>query len=44
MAGEGLQLRGLQADLRSPGHLRYQMLVMQAARQRPTSPAATTWC
>jgi len=32
MAGEGLQLRGLQADLRSPGHLRYQLLLMQAGK------------
>ncbi len=27
--GEGLQLRGLQAELRAPGQLRYQMLVVQ---------------
>ncbi len=28
-SGEGLQLRGLQAELRSPGQVRYQMLVVQ---------------
>lgn len=32
VAGEGLQLRGLQADLRTPGQLRYQLLLMQAGR------------
>jgi hypothetical protein len=30
--GEGLQLRGLQADLRSPGRVRYQLLLMQAGK------------
>lgn len=30
--GEGLQLRGLQADQPMPGQLRYQMLVVQDAR------------
>lgn len=28
-AGEGLQVRGLQADLKAPGRLRYQMVVVQ---------------
>ena len=28
-AGEGLQLRGLQAEAKGPGELRYQLLVMQ---------------
>ena len=28
-SGEGLQLRGLQAELKAPGQLRYQMLVVQ---------------
>lgn len=32
MAGEGLQLRGLQADLRGPGRVRYQLLLMQAGK------------
>ena len=32
VAGEGLQLRGLQADARVPGQLRYQLLLMQAGR------------
>ena len=32
VAGEGLQLRGLQADMRTPGRLRYQLLLMQAGR------------
>lgn len=32
VAGEGLQLRGLQADLRAPGQMRYQLLLMQAGR------------
>lgn len=32
VAGEGLQLRGLQADARVPGQLRYQLLMMQAGR------------
>ena len=27
--GEGLQVRGLQAEIQAPGHLRYQMLVVQ---------------
>ena len=30
--GEGLQLRGLQADLRSPGRVRYQLLLMQTGK------------
>lgn len=30
--GQGLQLRGLQADHRVPGQLRYQLLLMQAGR------------
>jgi hypothetical protein len=32
VAGQGLQLRGLQADLRVPGQLHYQLLLMQAGR------------
>lgn len=30
--GDGLQVRGLQADVRTPGQLRYQLLLMQAGR------------
>lgn len=30
--GDGLQLRGLQAEVRTPGQLRYQLLLMQAGR------------
>ncbi|MET0383451.1 MAG: DUF6776 family protein [Burkholderiaceae bacterium] len=29
---EGLSVRGFQADLQAPGHLRYQLLVMQSGR------------
>lgn len=32
VSGQGLQLRGLQADLRVPGQLHYQLLLMQAGR------------
>ena len=32
VAGQGVQLRGLQADLRVPGQLHYQLLLMQAGR------------
>ena len=32
MVGEGLHVRGLQAELRSPGQLRYQLLLMQASK------------
>jgi len=32
VAGDGLQLRGLQADARSPGQLRYQLLLMQSGK------------
>lgn len=32
LSGDGLQLRGLQADIRAPGQLRYQLLLMQAGR------------
>ena len=32
VSGEGLQLRGLQADTSNPGQLRYQLLLMQAGR------------
>lgn len=32
VAGEGLQLRGLQADVRTPGQMHYQLLLMQAGR------------
>ena len=31
-AGPGLQVRGLQAQVKAPGQLRYQMLVMHSAR------------
>ena len=34
-AGEGLIVRGLQAELQSPGHLRFQLLVMQAGKTLP---------
>lgn len=33
--GEGLQLRGLQADPQAPGQLRYQMLVVQNGKAMP---------
>jgi len=32
VAGEGLQLRGLQAEPKAPGQLRYQMLLMQSGK------------
>ena len=32
VAGEGVQLRGLQADVRTPGQMHYQLLLMQASR------------
>ena len=32
LSGDGLQLGGLQADIRTPGQLRYQLLLMQAGR------------
>jgi hypothetical protein len=32
VAGDGLQLRGFQAGVRSPGQVRYQLLLMQAGR------------
>jgi len=32
VVGEGVQLRGLQADTRTPGELRVQLLLMQAGR------------
>lgn len=32
VSGEGLQLRGLQADLRSPGQVHVQLLLMQAGK------------
>lgn len=32
VAGEGVQLRGLQAERKSPGELRYQLLVMQPGK------------
>lgn len=31
-SGEGLSVRGFQASADSPGHLRYQLLVMQAGK------------
>jgi hypothetical protein len=34
-AGEGISIRGLQADAPSPGHLRFQLLVMQAGKKSP---------
>lgn len=34
-AGEGLQLRGLQAEAMGPGELRYQLLVMQTGKSPP---------
>lgn len=34
-AGEGLTIRGLQAAPLSPGHLRFQLLVMQAGKSPP---------
>jgi hypothetical protein len=34
-AGEGLQLRGLMAELKDAGRLRYQMLVMQPGKDAP---------
>ncbi len=34
-ATEGLVIRGLQADVRNPGQVRYQMLVMQAGKAPP---------
>ena len=34
-AAEGLVIRGLQADERSPGQLRFQMLVMQSGKAPP---------
>jgi hypothetical protein len=34
-AGEGLQLRGLMAEPKAPGQLRYQMLVMQNGKGAP---------
>ena len=30
---EGLAVRGFQAEMRAPGHLRYQLLVMQSGKQ-----------
>jgi type II secretory pathway pseudopilin PulG len=34
-SGDGLQLRGLQAEAKAPGQLRYQMLVVQNGRNAP---------
>ena len=34
--GEGLQLRGLQAESSAPGELRYQLLVMQTGKSPPS--------
>ncbi|MDP3085534.1 MAG: hypothetical protein Q8N44_17830 [Rubrivivax sp.] len=34
-SGPGLQLRGLQAESKAPGQLRYQLLVMQNAKGQP---------
>jgi type II secretory pathway pseudopilin PulG len=34
-SGDGLQLRGLQAEAKAPGQLRYQMLVVQNGRGAP---------
>jgi hypothetical protein len=35
VAGEGLQLRGLQARVQAPGELRYQLLVMHSEKNAP---------
>jgi hypothetical protein len=32
---EGLTVRGFQAEMQAPGHLRYQLLVMQSGRNAP---------
>jgi len=34
-AGEGLMIRGLQVEPQAPGHLRFQLLVMQAGKTLP---------
>ena len=34
-AGEGPDVRGLQAELKAPGQLRYQLLVMQSGKNAP---------
>jgi hypothetical protein len=34
-AGEGLTIRGLQAEQQSPGHVRFQLLVMQPGKRPP---------
>jgi hypothetical protein len=34
-AGEGPDVRGLQAEVKSPGQLRYQLLVMQSGKNAP---------
>jgi len=34
VAGEGLQLRGLQAEPKAPGQLRYQLLLMQSGKNQ----------
>jgi len=34
-AGDGLMIRGLQVEAQSPGHLRFQLLVMQAGKTLP---------
>ena len=34
-AGVGLTIRGLQAEVQSPGHVRYQLLVVQAGKTLP---------
>lgn len=35
VAGDGLQLRGLQAEAKAPGQTRYQLLIMQRGAQLP---------
>lgn len=34
-AGEGLQVRGLQAEAKAPGQLKYQLLVVQSGKDKP---------
>lgn len=34
-AGEGLQVRGLQAEAKAPGQLKYQLLVVQSGKNKP---------
>jgi len=34
-AGDGVSIRGLQAEIRAPGQLRFQLLVLQAGKTLP---------